>query len=174
MSICITRSKLTIPHEILNFNESRGTSEYNYYYSEIEGRQLSSLILDETCLSELISYTASKDSRLLLLKHKEGIYEATIKQAESEDDKVCFSQEYYAMKSSITEPLFRSLLITDDYELFIIRAELVGNYDDISNCSTSKVSFIIEYVDSVYNTKYADTDFSSLQVYLNSRNDLFL
>lgn len=174
MSICITRSKLTIPHEILNFNESRGTNEYNYYYSEIQGRHLSSLVIDNMNLSKLISQVALKDKRLELLKHKEGIYEATIKQAESEDDKVCFSQEYYAMKSSITEPLFRSLLITDDYELFIIRAELIGNYADILNCSTSKVSFIIEYVDSVYNTQYVDADFSSLQGYLNSRNDLFL
>lgn len=174
MSICITRSKLTIPHEVLNFNESRGTNEYNYYYSEIQDRRVSSLILDEACLSELIANVAVKDSRLEILKHKEGIYEATINQAESEADKVCFSQEYYALKSSLTEPLFRSLLITDDFELFVIRTELVGNYEDFVSSKQIGVLFVVEYVDSIYNTQYVDADFSSLQGYLNSRNDLFL
>lgn len=174
MSVCITKSRIDIGSRDLNFSSKISKLNDNYYYSIISGRKIDDLIPSNSMLCDILRISVLSDERMKILDSKMLIYNKALANADKVEDKVCFSQEYYSMKSSIVEPYFRSVILTDDYEVFIIRAELVTELEEIESSRGSKVSFVTEYIDSVYNTEYRSVDFSSLENYIKTRTDFVL
>lgn len=171
MSVCITKSDLELSNLLYKFEEHSG----NYYRTKFIGRNIKDIILDETSLKELICNSAITSDLMNIWREKEAMYQHIENNDDLEaDDKVCYSQEYFALKSKIVEPLFRAIILTDDYDLFLVRAEIKGTYKDYETSKKLDLVFITEYIDSIFCTPYEDVNFLSLEGYLSTRTDFVL
>lgn len=163
MSICIIKSNIHFSQSMLMLDDKGVLCDSYYYMLSCHDKNFMSKVVFKDRFKQLIEKSCQDSKYMDLWKDKESMYSF-----EKEED-ICFSQEYYSAKSKITEDAFRALIITDDQEVFIVRAEIVGTFKKYVETGKLEIMFILEYLDSVCNTQYDGVSFDSLKSYFATR-----
>lgn len=168
MSNIIVKSCLDFDSSILRYTDKELIDGFYYYHLNCSGLSFTEAVLDMVTLKSLISNKCLVSDLLRVWKEKESMYSF-----EKFDD-ICFSQEYCQLKSEITKDAFSAVLLTDDYEVFNLLAEIVGTYRDFDESGKFDIMFLTSYIDSSFNTSYCNKDMSSLKGYLSARDEFVL
>lgn len=168
MSHIIIRSCIDFDSTMFLNYDKKQSGDFYFYHLTCEGKDLMSQVVFKEELKRLVANACLDSKYIPLWREKEGMYTF-----EKEED-ICFSQEYYALKSKITEDAFRAVIITDDLEVFEVQAEIVGHCKDFDKTGELDIIFATRYKDSLFSTSYAGKQFSSAEGYLSTRDEFVL
>lgn len=166
MNTCIIKSKLNLSKYLgVSSTELDG---FYYHHITLKGRDITKVISNtEELLSELAKYCY--DSNFIdLWREKESQYNF-----EKPED-ICYSEEYFEVKKQITKDVFQAVIFDNDLELFEVRADIIGTYQDFDKNKEFNLMFVTTYKDCIMCTSYYDVDYSSIENYIKTRNSFVL
>lgn len=141
-----------------------------FYYSVIDTNETSFLTLFNDNYALLYNHMVNeiyKSDYVALWAQKESMYKYDKKKP---DDNICYSQEYFLVKSKITEDILSIILVKDCIDIFKISAEIIGSYREFKESECIKLQYVTRYLDCIYNTPYDGVDFSSTENYIRTKN----